>query len=212
PGVKIRPERMCACSWTWKPIGRIPRTARLSRLPPGLGMRICSASSGEASGFPDVPSRIPGRNFMASNWSRRMEEPVSVVDPLVSTIRLSSEPLCWMASESPATMAITTTNTATTSAIPAPVMLFETRRTSRLRRLYLSGMAISVHHPQRVHDLAPCCSPRRDVRAYKADQQRSQNRLNNNGGRDLHGSDERPQHVRGGGEYFQQSERRPAAE
>src|SRR4029077_11075809 len=54
-------------------------------------------------------------------------------------------PVSEIAELSPATSAITITKTATTSAIPPPVIAVEIRRTSKLRTLYLSGIAIS--HP-----------------------------------------------------------------
>jgi hypothetical protein len=47
-----------------------------------------------------------------------------------------------MAWESPATIAMMTTKTATTKAIPPPVIAFETRRMRRLLRLYFNGIAI----------------------------------------------------------------------
>src|SRR5208282_2818287 len=74
-----------------------------------------------------------------------MAEYVSVVAPLRNTITLSGSPVSEIAELSPATSAITITNTHTTSAIPPPVIAVETRRTSSERTLYFSGIAISHH-------------------------------------------------------------------
>src|SRR5208282_324432 len=84
-----------------------------------------------------------------------MAEYVSVVAPLRNTITLSGSPVSEIAELSPATSAITITNTATTSAIPPPVIAVETRRTRSERTLYFSGIAISGNRPQRVNDIAP---------------------------------------------------------
>src|SRR5581483_8078738 len=105
------------------------------------------------SGFPDASRLICGRNLSASNWSRLTAEEVSVVDPLRTTTTLSGDPVSLIAELSPATIAITITNTATTSAIPPAVIAVDTRLTSRLRRLYLSGIAILRHHPERIDDV-----------------------------------------------------------
>ena len=67
-----------------------------------------------------------------------------MVAPLRNTTRLSGEPVSAIVARSPATIAITITNTATTSAIPPAVIAVETRRTNRLRTLYLSGIAIQA--------------------------------------------------------------------
>src|SRR5215467_2694785 len=124
-----------------------------------------------------------------------MEDAVSVAAARFSTIRLSFEPLCWMACASPATMAMTTTNTATTRAMPPPVIAFDTRLTRRLRRLYLNGIAISIHHAQSIHNLAPCGRASRDIRTHEADSDCGQNRLENHSWRNLHCSDKRPEDI-----------------
>src|SRR5262249_54271161 len=90
-----------------------------------------------------------------------------------STTRLSGEPPLSIAESSPATIAITVANTATTSAIPTPVIVLDTRRTSRLRRLYLSGIAISGYGPQGIHDVASCRRCRRHDRAEQTDERRN---------------------------------------
>jgi hypothetical protein len=65
-----------------------------------------------------------------------------VVEPLRTMTTLSGEPVSLIAEPSPATIAITITNTATTSAIPPAVIAVETRLTSKLRMLYFSGIAM----------------------------------------------------------------------
>ena len=70
-----------------------------------------------------------------------------MVAPLRSTITLSGSPVSEIAELSPATSAMTITNTHTTSAIPPPVIAVETRRTSSERTLYFSGIAISRNRP-----------------------------------------------------------------
>src|SRR6266481_4706748 len=57
---------------------------------------------------------------------------------------LSGSPVSEIAELSPATSAMTITNTQTTSAIPPPVIAVETRRTSSDLTLYFSGIAISL--------------------------------------------------------------------
>src|SRR5712692_10542871 len=113
---------------------------------------------------------MAGRYLSASYCLIEKPETVSVVAPRRSTTILSGEPASSIAASSPATSAITMTNTTTTSAIPPPVMTLETRRTSRLRRLYLSGIPISRDRPDDIDDIAPCSSGRRHDRAQQADQ------------------------------------------
>src|SRR5271169_643053 len=93
-----------------------------------------------------------------------MAEYVSVVAPLRSTITLSGSPVSEIAELSPATSAITITNTATTSAIPPPVIAVDTRRTISERTLYFSGIAISRHRPQRFDNIPPRRRAGRDQR------------------------------------------------
>src|SRR5208282_3735288 len=109
-----------------------------------------------------------------------MAEYVSVVAPLRNTITLSGSPVSEIAELSPATSAITITNTHTTSAIPPPVIAVETRRTSSERTLYFSGIAILRHRPQRIHDVPPRRRAGRRQRAEQANQGGHHQRLGQN--------------------------------
>src|SRR5580698_8776480 len=94
-------------------------------------------------------------------------------------MRLSGEPASVIEDASPATTAITTT----TSAIPPPVIKVDTRRTSRLRKLYFSGIAIFLFrtplsdHPQRFHDVHFRGRPRRNPCAEQSNHRRRNQRL-----------------------------------
>src|SRR6266403_1608793 len=144
PGATIRPAIMRTVSWVWVLTGSTPRMGRLSKVSPA-GINTCSVSSGETSGFP-APSRLmAGRNLSASNWSSVINELVSESAPRPIRIMLSGELLSLIAESRPPTIAIPATKTPTTMAIAPTVIELDTRRMSRLRRLYLKGMAMLIH-------------------------------------------------------------------
>src|SRR5215470_6282399 len=88
-----------------------------------------------------------------------------------------------------------TTNTTTTSAIPPPVMALDIRRTNRLLRPYLNGIAISVDHPQRIDDPSLHRRSSRYIRTEQADKDGSEDCLQEHWGRDLDCANKWPKHI-----------------
>src|SRR5499426_4238655 len=127
---------------------------RLSKVSPA-DINICSASSGDTSGLP-TPSRLmAGRNLSASNWASVINELASESAPRPIRIMLSGALLSLIAESRPPTIAIAATKTPTTMAMAPTVMALDTRRMSRLRRLYLKGMAIGlIHKSEGLNDAA----------------------------------------------------------
>src|SRR5690349_10298668 len=140
-------------------------------------MRICWASSGEAIGLPDVSRRISGRNLSASSWSNVIIEAVSELAPLRSTMMLSGELVSFTVESRPATSAIAATKTATTRAMAPAVIELETRLSSRLRLLYLKGIAISVDDPERFGNRTSCRRSCREPGAQNTEHHRDGQRL-----------------------------------
>ncbi len=154
PGANIRPAIMRTFSWIWVLTGSTPRMGRLSKVSPA-GINTCSASSGETSGCPASSRLMAGRNLSASNWSSVMNELASESVPRPMRIMLSGELLSSIAESRPPTIAIAATKTPTTMAMAPTVIELDTRRMSRLRRLYLKGMAIClIHKSEGLNDAA----------------------------------------------------------
>src|SRR6476660_4752527 len=144
---------------------------RLSNVSPA-GINICSASSGETIGLP-APSRLmAGRNLSASNWSSVMNELASESAPRPIRIMLSGELLSLIAESRPPTIDIAATKTPTTMAMAPTVIELDTRRTSRLRQLYLKGIAILIHKSEGFNDAAFRGCTRRNIRAKQTDKHR----------------------------------------
>src|SRR5438105_15899498 len=102
-----------------------------------------------------------------------MNELASESAPRPIRIMLSGELLSLIAESRPPTIAIAATKTPTTMAMAPTVIELDTRRTSRLRQLYLKGMAIClVHESEGLNDAAFRGGTRGDVRAKQTDQHR----------------------------------------
>ncbi len=91
--------------------------------------------SGDAKGTPSLPraTRLSTRTRSAS--CRLKPEVSSEVAPFCTTMALSVRPVDLKASRNPAETACSTTNTATTSAIPAMASRLVRHRTRRFRTL-----------------------------------------------------------------------------
>src|SRR5207249_6178985 len=172
PGANIRPAIMRTFSWIWALTGSTPRMGRLSKVSPA-GINTCSVNSGETSGFP-APSRLmAGKNLSASNWSSVMNELASESAPGPMRIMLSGELLSLIAESRPPTIAIAATKTPTTMAMAPTVIELDTRRMSRLRRLYLKGIAIMVNpQAEGLNDAAFRGGTRGNIRAQHTDKRR----------------------------------------
>src|SRR5262249_51712835 len=152
--------------------GSTPRMGRLSKVSPA-GINICSVSSGETSGFPTPSRLIAGKNLSASNWSSVMNELASESAARPIRIMLSGELLSLIAESRPPTIAIAATKTTRAVAMAPPVIALDTRRMSRLRRLYLKGMAIClIHQSEGLDDAAFGGCTRGNIRAKQTDERR----------------------------------------
>src|SRR5207244_9623176 len=104
-------------------------------------------------GLPTPSGLMAGRNLSASNWPSVINELASESAPRPRRIMLSGELLSLIAESRPPTIAMAATKTPTTMAMAPTVMALDTRRMSRLRRLYLKGMAMCLsHQPDGIHD------------------------------------------------------------
>src|SRR6266478_1025632 len=112
-----------------------------------------------------------------SNWSSVMNELASESAPRPIRIMLSGELLSLIAESRPPTIAIAATKTPTTMAMAPTVIELDTRRTSRLRRLYLKGMAILIHKSEGFNDAAFRGCTRGNIRAKQTDKHRHAQRL-----------------------------------
>src|SRR5206468_5799942 len=172
PGANIRPAIMRTFSWIWALTGSTPRMGRLSKVSPA-GTNTTSASSGETSGFPASSRLMAGRNLSASNWSSVINELASESAARPIRIMLSGELLSLIAESRPPTIAMAATKTPTTMAMAPTVMELDTRRMSRLRRLYLKGMAIClIHQSEGLNDAAFRGCTRGNIRAQHTDKRR----------------------------------------
>src|SRR5258708_11631904 len=168
----IRPAVMRIFSWIWVLTGSTARMGRLSEVSRG-GLNTCSASSGETSGSPASSRLMAGRNLRASNWSSVINELASESAARPIRIMLSGELLSLIAESRPPTIAIAATKTPTTMAMAPTVMELDTRRTNRLRRLYLKGMAIClIHHSENLNDAAFGGCTRGNIRAKQTNERR----------------------------------------
>src|SRR5689334_10143441 len=209
PGANIRPAIMRTVSWIWVLTGSTPRIGRLSKVSPA-GINTCSVSSGETSGFP-APSRLmAGRNLSASNWSSVMNELASESAPRPMRIMVSVELLSLIAESRPPTIAIAATKTPTTMAMAPTVIELDTRRRSRLRPLYLKGMAIRlVHESEGIDDAAFGGCARGNIRAKHTDKHRHAQGLRQHKGRNMQ-RDKRAKGIGVEREHLEQSKRHPA--
>src|SRR3989449_997165 len=172
PGANIRPAIIRTFSWIWALTGSTPRMGRLSKVSPA-GINTCSASSGDTRGFPASSRLMAGRNLRASSWSSVMNELASESAPGPIRIMVSGELLSLIAESRPPTIAIAATKTPTTTAIAPTVIELDTRRMSRLLRLYLKGIAIwSIHKPEGLNDAASGGCTCGDIRADQTDERR----------------------------------------
>src|SRR6266481_8828768 len=171
PGASIRPSITRTLSWIWALTGSTPRMGRLSKVSPA-GINTCSVSSGDTSGLPTSSRLMAGRNLSASNWSRVMNELASEAAPRPIRIMLSGELLSLIAESRPPTIAIAATKTPTTMATAPTVIELDTRRMSKLRRLYLKGMAMLVHQSEGLDDAAFGGRTRGNIRAKQTDKRR----------------------------------------
>src|SRR5207244_11994241 len=96
---------------------------------------------------------MAGTKLSASNGASVINELASESAARPIRIMLSGELLSLIAESRPPTIAMAATKTPTTMAMAPTVMELDTRRMSRLRRLYLKGMAICLsHQPDGIHD------------------------------------------------------------
>src|SRR5713101_9315154 len=108
---------------------------------------------------------MAGRNLSASNWSSVMIELASESAPLPIRIMLFGELLSLIAELRPPTIAMAATKTPTTMAMAPTVIEFDTRRMSKLRRLYLKGMAINQSTCLRVSTMLRLAAARAGIYA-----------------------------------------------
>src|SRR5215831_3317297 len=208
PGANIRPAIRRTFSWMWMLTGSTPRMGRLSKVSPA-GIKTCSASSGDTSGFPPPSRLMAGRNLSASNWSSVINELASesVLRPI--RIMLSGALLSLIAESRPPTIAMAATKTPTTMAMAPTVMALDTRRMSRLRRLYLKGMAILIHQSEGLNDAAFRGGTRGNIRAQHTEKRRHAQGLRQHKRRHMQG-DKRAKGIRVERENLEQSKRHPA--
>src|SRR2546428_826773 len=172
PGANIRPAIMRTFAWMWALTGSTPRMGRLSKVSPA-GINTTSASSGDTSGLPASSRLMAGRNLSASNWASVINELASESALRPRRIMLSGELLSLIAESRPPTIAMAATKTPTTMAMAPTVMELDTRRMSRLRRLYLKGMAIClIHQSEGLNDAAFRGCTRGNIRAQHTDKRR----------------------------------------
>src|SRR5438128_12370875 len=98
-----------------------------------------------------------------------MNELASESAPRPIRIMLSGELLSLIAESRPPTIAIAATKTPTTMAMAPTVIELDTRRMSRLRRVYLKGMAILISESEGLNDAAFCDCRRGNIRADPPD-------------------------------------------
>src|SRR5262249_14922023 len=209
PGANIRPAIMRTFSWMWVLTGSMPRMGRLSRVSPA-GINTCSASFGGTGGFPPPAGLMAGRNLSASSWSSVMNELASESAPRPIRIMLSGELLSLIAESRPPTIAIAATKTPTTMAMAPTVMELDTRRMSRLRRLYLKGMAIGlILKSEGLNDAAFRGCTRGNIRAQHTDKPRPAQGLRQHKKRNMQG-DKRAKGISVERENLEQSKRHPA--
>src|SRR5712664_856555 len=129
---------------------------------------------------------MAGRNLNASNWSSVMIELASESAPLPIRIMLFGELLSLIAELRPPTIAMAATKTPTTMAMAPTVIELDTRRMSRLRRLYLKGMAIClIHSSEGLNDVAFGGSTCRNIRAKHTHERRHAQGLRQHKGRNM---------------------------
>ena len=87
-------------------------------------------------------ARDAGLNFRSWNWPRVKLVTSSDSEPLRMTRICSGSPLEESVLRRPLTSASMASSTATVSAMPSAVMSVVVLRTTRLRRLYATGMAM----------------------------------------------------------------------
>src|SRR5437899_12928493 len=87
-------------------------------------------------------------------------------------LMLSGELLSFIAESRLPTIAISATKTPTTMAIAPTVIELDTCRMSRLRRLYLKGMAILIHQSGGLNDAASRGCTRGNIPAKQIDKRR----------------------------------------
>src|SRR5947207_3956854 len=85
---------------------------------------------------------------------------------------LSGQLLSLMGGARPPAFALAATKPPTTMAIAPTVIELDTRRMSRLRRLYLKGMAILIHQSEGLNDAAFGGCTRGNIRAKQTDKRR----------------------------------------
>src|SRR6266478_4317830 len=209
PGANIRPAIMRTFSWIWVLTGSTPRIGRLSKVSPA-GINTCSASSGETRGFPASSRLMADKNLSASNWSSVINELASESAPLLIRIMLSGELVSLIAESRPPTIAIAATKTPTTMAMAPTVIELDTRRTNRLRRLYLKGMAIClIHKSEALNDAAFRGCTRGNIRAKQTDERRHAQGLRQHKRRNMQ-RDKRAKGISVESENLEQSKRHPA--
>src|SRR6202167_6456761 len=96
---------------------------------------------------------------------------ISAVAPARIRMALSCEPDATSVARNPLASESIATNTPTVPAIPSTATIADTQRARTLRRLYITGIAIS-HPPQRVDHAHPHRADTRQNSARRADQQR----------------------------------------
>src|SRR5437899_12087798 len=87
-------------------------------------------------------------------------------------LMLSGELLSFIAESRPPTIAIPATKTPTTMAMAPTDIELDTRRMSRLRRVYLKGMAILIHQSEGLNDAAFGGCTRGNIRAKQTHKHR----------------------------------------
>jgi len=162
----IRPAIMRTFSWIWRSRAA-RRNGRLSKVSPA-GTNTTSASSAKRADFPASSRLMAGRNLSASNWS-------SVINELASRVGGASDKNHVVRRTAILDRGVETRPTIAIAATKTPTgrwqwhrrsMELDTRRMSRLRRLYLKGMAIClIHQSEGLNDAAFRGGTRGNIRA-----------------------------------------------
>src|SRR5215831_2330695 len=160
--LNIRPSRIFTPGRASMPMGDIPLTWMFEKvLPSERAMLISEMSSGDTYGLPAALRSGPGIASICSAWSRMMTLCISACEPTRMAMTLRVEAVTESVRVTPCTSASTHRKTATTKAITNAVIPVEVFLATRLRRLYLSGIAMSHDLSQTVDDLQPGRADRR---------------------------------------------------
>ena len=134
--MKLRPRTISIPPRTANAIGETPRIVTLVGCPSlRRGLLLTTTISGEASGRPSAPRATRESTTIRLRWSSGTHEVSSLADPRCTTIAFCGMPVERRARRTPATIASSTTSTATTRLMPRTARNVTCQRSRRLRRL-----------------------------------------------------------------------------